>query len=356
LHIYVAFDWGEEVDLVRAQELVPATVGVLPRRRRTPPSIGYRPPPLRFLLEGLTLELPGLGPFIVRPEATVFDFAGVSVALVAAFRTDAACLTRIAAWLADPAPYLQAARSALAPLHQRLAPAIQNPLWRDELSEEYVVFQLNSEELPPPPELLDAHADWLAGLLRLEANPLSKQEIADALRLSLSYSPTDLFLPDWAAAVLLDRDCEETLQMLEFANMQLLEFRHLDEHLDTSLATAYSLIHKLTLARLPIFGGQGRRLRSLGELKVVATEMFERTGNVLKLVGDQYLARAYARMAERFHLSQWEQSIQRKLEVIEGVYQVLSDQSATYRAEVLEVIVVVLIVLEIVLAFVPHLH
>jgi hypothetical protein len=351
LHVYVAFDWGEEVNLDRAQQLVPATVGTLPRRRRTPPSIGYRPPPLRFLLESQTLELPELGPFAVRPEATVFDFAGVSVALRTSFRTEAVCLTRLAGWLADPAPFVQAARSALAPLHQQLAAAIQNPLWRDDLSEEYVVFQLTPDELPAPARLLEAHADWLAGLLRLEAGPLSKQEIADALRLSLSYRPTDLFVPDWAAAVLLDRDCEETLQMLEFANLQLLELRHLDAHLDGSLATAYSLIHKLTLSRLPIFGGHGRRLRALGELKVVATEMFERTGNVLKLVGDQYLARAYARMAERFHLSEWEQGIRRKLDVIEGVYQVLSDQSATYRAEVLEIIVVILIVLEITMAF-----
>jgi hypothetical protein len=351
LHVYVAFDWGEEVKLDRAQQLVPATVGSLPRRRRTPPSIGYRPPPLRFLLESQTLELPELGPFAVRPEATVFDFAGVSVALRTSFRTEAACLTRLAGWLADPAPFVHVARIALAPLHQQLSAAIQNPLWRDDLSEEYVVFQLTPDELPAPARLLEGHADWLAGLLRLDAGPLSKQEIADALRLSLSYRPTDLFVPDWAAAVLLDRDCEETLQMLEFANLQLLELRHLDAHLDGSLGTAYSLIHKLTLSRLPILGGHGRRLRALGELKVVATEMFERTGNVLKLVGDQYLARAYARMAERFHLSEWEQSIRRKLDVIESVYQVLSDQSATYRAEVLEIIVVVLIVLEIALAF-----
>jgi hypothetical protein len=304
------------------------------------------------LLESQTLELPELGPFAVRPEATIFDFAGVSVALRSTFRTDAGCLTRVAGWLADPDPFVRAARAALGPLHQQLAPAIQNPLWRDELSEEYVVFQLAPDDLPPPARLLEAHADWLAALLRLESGPLSKQEVADALRMSMSYSPTDLFVADWAAAVLLDRDCEETLQMIEFANLQLLEFRHLDDHLDRSLATAYSLIHRLTLSRLPIFGGHGRRLRALGELKVVATEMFERTGNVLKLVGDQYLARAYARMADRFHLGQWEQGIRRKLDVIESVYQVLSDQSATYRAEALEIIVVFLIVLEVVLAFV----
>ena len=48
LHAYVAFDWGEEVDLVQAAKLLEAELGSasspgLPRRRRTPMSIEYRP-------------------------------------------------------------------------------------------------------------------------------------------------------------------------------------------------------------------------------------------------------------------------------------------------------------------------
>jgi uncharacterized Rmd1/YagE family protein len=93
-----------------------------------------------------------------------------------------------------------------------------------------------------------------------------------------------------------------------------------------------------------------RPLRVLGELKVDANDLFERTGNVLKLVGDPYLARVYRLLALRFHLEAWEQSIQRKLEVAEGVYQVVSDQSNSLRMEFLEVAVVVLILVEILLS------
>jgi len=82
----------------------------------------------------------------------------------------------------------------------------------------------------------------------------------------------------------------------------------------------------------------------------VAIEIAEAAG-----VGDQYLARVYRQLATRFHLTEWEHSIQRKLEVIEGIYQVLSDQASTYRAEALEIVVVALIVTEIALAlFRPH--
>jgi uncharacterized Rmd1/YagE family protein len=95
-------------------------------------------------------------------------------------------------------------------------------------------------------------------------------------------------------------------------------------------------------------------LRTLGELRVEANGLFERTGNALKLLGDQYLSRIYRLAATRFHLKEWERNIQRKLDVAEGVYQVVSDQAATYRTEFLEIIVIILIALEIVLSVVKH--
>lgn len=50
----------------------------------------------------------------------------------------------------------------------------------------------------------------------------------------------------------------------------------------------------------------------------------------------------------------WERNIRRKLEVVEGVYKVLSDQANTARAEVLELTVVILILVEVVLALTRH--
>jgi hypothetical protein len=306
---------------------------------------------LRFVLPPVALDLPEVG--AVRPATgvTLFDFAGVSVAFQVPFHLPPDALRHLAGWLADPAPLVKLARSALEPLHQKLLPAIQSPLWQDDLSEEYFVFQLLPGACPfPGGTALQSQGDWLASLVRLESGDLSKEEVAEALRLHLSYSPQDLFVADWAAAVLLDTDCEETLQTIEFANLQLLEFRHIDNRLDDSLGAAYRLIHPLTLSWLPFWRSHGLPLRRLGELKVEANGLFERTGNVLKLVGDQYLARIYRLVGGRFHLEEWENSIQRKLEVAEGVYQVVSDQAATARTEFLELVVILLILLEIVLA------
>jgi hypothetical protein len=286
---------------------------------------------------------------------TLFDFAAVSLSLRVPFRLSAEALRRLAGWLADPSPLVPTARAVLEPLYERVKPAIKNPFWEENFSEEYFVFHLPAcDRLPPPPRLLDSreggYAGWLAGLVRLESGPLSAEEVAEALRLHLSYSPDDLLVPDWAAAVLVDRDCDETLQVIEFANLQLLEFRYLDNRLDDSLAAAYRLVHPLTRSWLPFWRSYARPLRVLGELKVEANDLFERTGNVLKLVGDQYLARVYCLVEGRFHLEDWERSILRKLEIAEGVYEVVANQATSLRTEFLELIVILLIMLEIVLA------
>jgi hypothetical protein len=352
--VHIAFDWGDEVDLEHAKRLVRAEEHKLSRRRRTPSSIAYRPTPLTIPLDELSLELSEIGRVSATADATVFDFAGVSVDVSVPFSLSPERLLRLAGDLAERDSLVNSVRSALEPLYRKLLPAIQQPLW-SPLSEDYFVFLISpGPPLPPPATLLDTRADWLAGLVRMEADPLSHEEITEAVRLHLSYSPDDLFVADWAAAVLIDWDCDETLQTIEFVNLLLLEYRHLDERLDARLAAAYKLIHPLARSRLPLWHTHHRSLRSLGELKVEVNSMIERPVNVLKLVGDQYIARVYSLIARRFHIEEWEQSIRRSLEVVEGVYAVISDQAATYRTEVLEIIVIVLILFEIVMAFFRH--
>src|SRR5438132_8547193 len=134
LHIFVAFDWGEEIDLEQARRLVRAEVHRLARRRRTPPSVTYRPAPLRCALGPVRLDLPEAGSIEAVAEATIFDFAAVSVALHLPFQLPAPALNRLAGWLADPSSLVREARTALEPLHPKLLPAIQDPLWQDELS------------------------------------------------------------------------------------------------------------------------------------------------------------------------------------------------------------------------------
>ena len=253
--------------------------------------------------------------------------------------------------LAEPASWTESARAIVAPWVDRLRPTIVGYEW-SPLSEEYVVFQLGEVT----PHWLAEHADWVAGLVRLEAGPLSAEERREAIRLAISYTPSDLVVLDWAAGLVADRDCADTLQVIEFANVQLLEFRHIDDRLDDRLEAAYRLIRRdrpRTRLRLP-WRTHEEAVRNVRELEIEATSLFERADNALKLIGDQYLSRVFALASARFHLREWQQSIRRKLDTVGDVYDLLVQQAGGTRMEVLEIMVVVLIALEIVLALVRH--
>lgn len=355
LHIFIAWDWGEEVRLADAQRLLPVESQVFPRHvPRAATSVTYSPPPLLVTLPKVPLYLVTLGEVEAFVEASVFDFGGVSLAFKIPFTGTPDQLLKLAQSLADEAALKAVARRAAEPLFHRLEKAIDRPLW-SAVAEEYLVFQIYPESCPlNAAELVAGQPTWLSQLTRLETAELSPTEIKSILGSPLSYGPRDLFLPEWTAALLLDHDCEETLRTIEFTNLQLLEFRHLDQTLDERLGEAYRNIQPLARTRLPFFRPHNRPLRALGELRVSAHSLFDRAGNALKLVGDQYYARVYRLLAERFHLPEWSQSIERSLDTVESAYQVVSDQASMYRTEFLEVIVILLIFIEIVLTLVGH--
>jgi hypothetical protein len=351
VHLDYAFDIGYEIDLDRARTLLHGVPGTLPRRKRTPESIRYRPAPLRVPIDAAGVSLPG-GVEATRPprgELSVFDFAAISLALQFPLRVTPDALLRLAGELAEPSALGVEVRQVVHPWIERIRPAVVG-FELSDLSEEYVLFQVPDARA----DWLESRADWVAGLVRLEPGPLSRNEVAEAIRLSLSYTPDDLVTLDWAAGFVADRDCADTLQVIEFANVQLLEFRHIDDRLDDRLEAAYRLIRPGHRGPKAWWRTHADAVRSVRELEIEATSLFERADNALKLIGDQYLSRVFDLASTRFHLRGWQQSIRRKLETVGDVYDLLTQQSGGQRMEVLEVVVVVLIALEIVLAVFRH--
>jgi len=214
--------------------------------------------------------------------------------------------------------------------------------------EDYVIFQIdNFADSTGIGELITHHAQHIAQILRAEARELSDDEVADALSHRISFGKDDIVLVDWNAALVVDKEAEDVLTILEFANVELLEMRFLDQRLDEALTLAYDrLSHRKRGWANPT------ALRDVSQWQVDSAVLFEGVNNVLKLLGDQYLARVYHLTAERFHLTEWDGSILRKLETLESIYQKISDQLVNRRMEILEWIVIVLIVIEIILPLV----
>ena len=63
-----------------------------------------------------------------------------------------------------------------------------------------------------------------------------------------------------------------------------------------------------------------------------------------------YLARIHNAATARFYLPDWETAISRKLDIIAYFYQLLSDRVRTAQSDTLELIIIVLILAEIVMA------
>ena len=141
--------------------------GQLPRRRRTPESIGYRPAPIRVELEPAGIELPGEWSFLRPPrgELTLFDFGAVSLAVQFPVKTTPTDLLALAGRLAEPAPSTEAAAALLPPWLQRIRPAVYD-FAVSEMSEEYIVFQLWE---PRGDWLEDRAMDRRAGAARIGA-------------------------------------------------------------------------------------------------------------------------------------------------------------------------------------------
>ena len=149
-----------------------------------------------------------------------------------------AALLELAGRLAEPAPLTEAARRLLDPWLERIrAGGLRLRRQRDERG----IHRLSARRAPRP-------AGWSTaptgspGWSGSRPEPLSPGEVREATRLSLSYTPNDLVVLDWAAGFVADTDCADTLQVIEFANVQLLEFRHIDDRLDDRLEAAYRLI------------------------------------------------------------------------------------------------------------------
>jgi len=132
--------------------------------------------------------------------------------------------------------------------------------------------------------------------------------------------------------------------------------RFLDQQLDDTLERAYEALVRRPM-RLAALGQWGPDLRRLARLQLDSAILFEQVTNALKLVGDQYLARVYAFASSRFHLAQWDASITRKLQTLDGIYAKMADRAASRRMELLEWIIIILIAASIMISVVtltPH--
>lgn len=218
--------------------------------------------------------------------------------------------------------------------------------------EAYTVFCLESPVVSPEGVPSNAetwfrsHRRQVAALLTQEPHidHLSRQESEESTARYLSYYEHDLVVVDWDAALVMDKpgQFDETLYILELANLQLAELEAYDRILDDALERSYRDLGSHPLR------GRGPMLQELRELRVDMARFSDELMNITKFFGDWHLARIYAAIAGRFHLADWHRAIEDKLKTLDDLYQILKHDQTNRWMMILEVTIVLLFIVDLV--------
>jgi hypothetical protein len=289
---------------------------------------------------------------IFRVRFKFYDYGVVSVALARAFETEWPEVVGLGQGVLEDESLAQhaetACRTAVAATRAHMSGV------REAFpTEDYVVFAVTAAAPSMDAErLLREHGHDIAQLVRAEREPLSAQEREETLRHRLSYLSCDLVIPAWNAAFVheSESDLPATIEVLEFANAQLLEFRYHDERLELALQRIYAdLQHPRWLDRL-IGRRHLRATRELHSLFIDVNELTDHLENALKLVGEVYAARLFTLVAARLGLDHWKRNVQDKLNTLNDIYRFAVEQTRVSQGNILELVIVLILIIELVLS------
>ena len=151
----------------------------------------------------------------------------------------------------------------------------------------------------------------------------------------------------WTAALIYDtpEGAEPTIQLLEYANTQLLEFRHYDNQLTRVLEDVYRSMEKGTgfLSRWRL----ARDAERLNTLRLDVIELTERMDNSIKFLSDMFYARLYRLASAKVGGPDYRNLVEQKLKTAGELNQFMREQFHQSRGFVLELMVVVILVIEL---------
>jgi hypothetical protein len=341
---------AEIIDLTRVATLIaPTAEARFNPKATTPPYVQYRQPPLT--IEGDAIGFPDVLGFRVRFK--LYDYGVISVALVRPLPSSwAELIERALTWQEDPR-LASTAETLCRDLVTRLSAAMTGP--REQfVAEDYLVYSITAAAGSQTADaLLEQHGHDIVRLLRGERESLSREEREEVLRHRLSYFERDLVVPTWNAAFVYDTEsgAQAAVEILEFVNSQLVEFRYYDELLDRELGRIYADLQRPSWFK----GWFGRRYtrsaQQVHALFIDVNELTDRAENALKFAGDVYTARVFTLAGARLGLNDWKANVRDKLKTLDDIYRFAVEQTAMARGETLEITIVLILVFELVLFF-----
>ncbi len=286
----------------------------------------------------------------VEVTTKYYDYGVVSIEMELPFEGDWDSLVSQSSRWTNATELENRANDLLSVALKRVSPALVRP-YKTWLREDYFIVHLPEIASPDGTtlsagDLLSSRAREIAQLVRGESVPLSDAERQEVLQSSISYSRNDLLVVGWTGALVYGHTevAEMTIQMLEYANTQLLEFRHYDGLLTQLLDGVYrSLERKSGVAaawRL------SREAASLNTIRLDVMELTEKVDNAIKFLSDMFYARLYNLAAAKVGVPDYRALVDQKLRTAGELYRFMVDQFNQTRSFILELAVVIILIIE----------
>src|ERR1035438_6852026 len=342
--VLIQFDVSEEIRLDDLRDIFGARRQEASFKHPTPGYVRYQRPPVVEPVEPLILDSGE------RLDAKIkyYDYGVLSVVFELPFSGDWEKFVRLAGrWVWDT-DFTSFAQKIVKQKLERAGPTLVKP-YAEWLTEDYFVFHVRDVAgNPTAAELLATERGRIAQIVRGETVPLSEGECQEILLSRISYYPNDLTVIGWNAAFLYDNQtgAETAIQLLEYANSQLLEFRHYDELLTGILDGVYDLLgqKKGRLARWRL----AKSATNLHTVLLEVGELTEHADNAIKFLSDMFAARLYRVAAAKVGVPDYKNLVVQKLKTAEELYRYMVDQFNQSRAFFLEVTVVLILLIELV--------
>ncbi len=340
--VMILYDVCEEIHLEELRRIVGARPVAPTFKSAAPAYVRFARPPVVERVEPIVLA------HGERLEAQIkyYDYGVVSIIFELPFAGEWQSLVQLASsWMWDGDFDRHATAIAQQKL-ERARTALVKP-YQTWLSEDYFIFQARQVAgNPSASELLARNGGAIAQIVRGETGAISDNERNEVLQSSISYYPNDLAVIGWNAAFVYDTaaGAETATELLEYANSQLLEFRHYDELLTRELEGVYRSLDKGTR-----FWRRWRLAREATRLHTVlldVTELSERADNAIKFLSDMFSARLYRLAAAKVGVIDYKNLVNQKIRTAEDLYRFMVDQFHQGRAFAIEVLVVIILVVE----------
>src|ERR1700690_2716065 len=238
--VLIQFDVCEEINLDSLRDIFGARRQEASFKHPAPGYVRFQRPPVVEQVEPLILESWER----LDVQIKYYDYGVLSVVFELPFSGDWDTLVRLASrWVWDT-DFTSFAQKIVQQKIERARPALVK-LYDSWLHEDYFVFHVRDiAGNPTAAELLSTEGGRISQIVRGENAPLSDGEQQEIMQSKISYYPNDLAVISWNGAFLYDSTAgaETAIQLLEYANSQLLEFRHYDEFLTRELQSVYDFM------------------------------------------------------------------------------------------------------------------